>query len=95
MRVISKQELADTPAGTLLATNDGQDAPWKMFILDDVMMDGERVSDFFMMDPLDGGLSREGLFCDDDTYIIFDPEDVIEIIQRLTACDQMIKHCVR
>ena len=83
MKIISKQDLPRIKKGTLLATNDGQDAPWKLFVLGDLYINEGVVRDFWMVDPLDGEISRDQLYDDYDTYIMFDADDIDAIIGML------------
>jgi hypothetical protein len=83
MKIISKQDLPDIKKGTLLATNDGMDEPWKLFILGDLFVQDGVVTDFWMVDPLNGEQSREQMYDDYTTYIMFDADDIDAIIGML------------
>lgn len=68
MKTVKKQELSSIKRGTSLRGPQGT-----TFLLDELIIgeDG-RVLDFFMKDPSDGSLSREGLFDDDSSYQVMD-----------------------
>ena len=83
MKIIGKQDLSGLKTGTLLATNDGMDEPWKLFLLGVLFMEDGVVTDFWMVDPLNGDESREQMYDDHTTYIMFDADEIQAIIRKL------------
>lgn len=83
MKIIKKQDLPSIKQGTLLATNDGQDEPWNPFILGDLYIEDGVVRDFYMISPMTGEITRDAMYDDDDTYIMFDEVEIAAMIERL------------